>query len=167
MSATSDTWSNTSLNFSSNKNNEVKAKLIGNPAPITVPMEQKFFYQFIEVCNSGTVKWPNHVFLVCVSGEFHEDFKSVPSLEKGGRYEVQLELKTPSKIGKYYSAWRLSYPQEGDENAKKFFGPRITFEINIESNETKKSEKKKINAEQWNKIPPSNNLNTFAGFYLF
>lgn len=173
MSTTSETWSNNSTNFGSNKNNEIKAKLIGTPQPITAAPDSRIF-QFIEVCNSGNVKWPNNVFLVCVSGEFQDDFKEVPPfLEQGARVEIRLELESPSKVGKYHSAWRLSYIQEGEENFRKFFGPRISFEINVEVNDAKKAWEK-LNSDQAMKAPimpvmqTSKNatMNTSAGFFL-
>ena len=163
LSTTSESWSNSSMNLS-NRINEIKAKLVNNPQPITAPPDTKI-YQFIEVLNSGTLKWPNNVYLVCVSGEYIDEFKEVPSLEKNGKYEISLTLESPSKVGKYYSAWRLSHNQEGEENCRKFFGPRITFEINVESNDIKKINKK-INTDQGILKSYGNQLysNTSSGF---
>jgi len=159
---TSENWGSSSVCLS-NKTNEIKAKLIGNPPSITTTPDSKIF-QFIEVSNSGSLKWPNNVFLICVSGEFMEDFKDVPSLEKGARHEIRLELESPSKVGKYYSAWRLSYTQEGEE--KKFFGPRISFEINVEVND-KKGGKKIINDPTLKNLNSKaiNNSTTSAGIF--
>lgn len=139
----SDNWGNSSVTLSGKGGNEIKAKLIGNPPCISTTPDSKI-YQFIEVCNSGNAKWPANVFLICVSGEFMDDFKDVPSLERGAHWEIRLELESPSKTGKYFSSWRLSYTPEGED--KKFFGPRISFEINVESNETKKPKKSNLEA---------------------
>lgn len=144
---TNENWANSSLTLSTNKNHEIKAKLMVDPQPITATPDSKI-NQFIEVFNSGSLKWPNNVYLVNVSGEFHEEFIDVPSLEKGVSHDIHLELVSPSKPGKYYSAWRLSYLQENEENSRKFFGPRITFEVNIELTDVLKqqslSNKKKV-----------------------
>ena len=159
----SENWGSSSMCLP-NKTNEIKAKLIGNPPSITTTPDSKIF-QFIEVCNTGSVKWPNNVNLICVSGEFMEEFKEVSSLDKGARHEIRLELVSPSKVGKYYSAWRLSYIQDGEE--KKFFGPRISFEINVESNDNKKGSKKSISNDQNIKVTVNKSTNsTSSGINL-
>lgn len=132
-----------------------------DPQPITATPDSKI-NQFIEVFNSGSLKWPNNVYLVNVSGEFHEEFIDVPSLEKGARHDIHLELVSPSKPGKYYSAWRLSYSQENEENSRKFFGPRITFEVNIELTDVLKQQSlaNRKTAEKTTKLCNSMGSNT-------
>ena len=83
-----------------------------------------------EVKNKGNSQWSENTELRCIAGLNEGISEGIPSLEKDEKYAINLLLQAPEKPGRYSSSWRLCYRVHNDLI---YFGPRMTFEIKIES----------------------------------
>ena len=87
--------------------------------------------------NTGNKVWPDKLKIECVEGAYKGLFDDVQSLKINeiGSFEIYLQaMKEP---GKYESKWKLAY-DEGNE--RKYFGPKISFEIVVFDPELKKNQ---------------------------
>jgi hypothetical protein len=82
------------------------------------------FVKIWRMRNEGDVNWPEGLYLMHVSGDVlsSNDRVNVPSIAPGEEVEIAVDMKMPSKPGRYNSYWRL-----GTKDQK--FGHRVWVDV--------------------------------------
>lgn len=107
-----------------------RAKLIREPDnPIPNISPAKPYEITFTLKNSGENEWPKNTEIYCLAGCHFGSSEKVKSLKPGEELDITLPLQAPNAVGQFSSSWKLRYPA-GD--AVKQFGPKLTFEIQVE-----------------------------------
>ena len=107
-----------------------RAKLTREPRfPISNITPAKPYEINFSLRNTGEKAWPASVELYCLAGCHLGISEKIKPLMPGEEVDVCLPLQAPNSVGKFSSSWKLQYI-EGD--ATKAFGPKLTFEIQVE-----------------------------------
>jgi hypothetical protein len=109
-----------------------KAKLSKEPPnPISIEAGKSYTISFT-LKNNGNSVWPSNAKIICIEGIHKGVEEKIPQLEQEKEADINLQLQAPTNDGKYASSWKLSYI-DPDDNGIKYFGPKITFEIKVET----------------------------------
>jgi len=110
-----------------------KAKLSKEPPNPIINIEPTKSYNVLfSLKNNGNATWPQNTKLICIEGAHKGIEEKMPSLEPEKEIDVNLPLQAPAIDGKHSSGWKLSY-LDPEDKATKYFGPKITFEVKVES----------------------------------
>lgn len=86
--------------------------------------------------NNGSKNWPEKMKLECVQGCYKGLYEEVKSLKVGESSIIGLPLQAVNEPGKYEIKWKLAYDEEKE---RKYFGPKISFELVVVSKVVKKN----------------------------
>ena len=108
-----------------------RAKLEEDPNDVdcepNAPIEVSF-----TIKNTGDIEWQDSTKIGCIDGIYPKYELAIGAAEPGEECDITLKLKAPPYNGVYPTLWRLRY-NEGE--SVKYFGPVITFDINVEGDE--------------------------------
>ncbi|EAS07227.1 hypothetical protein TTHERM_01000200 (macronuclear) [Tetrahymena thermophila SB210] len=133
-----------------------RAKVMNSPKKQLIVAPNASFTEVIQLKNNGEFQWPQNVLLKCIEGVYEGQSQSIESAQTQSVVTSIVNFVAPNQIGISKISFRLCYNK--DEEQLKYFGPKITFELNIKINTEIDNQQDNCGAKQFNSKDASTNL---------
>ncbi|KAL4467249.1 hypothetical protein ABPG72_010056 [Tetrahymena utriculariae] len=133
-----------------------RAKVINSPKKQLIAAPNTSFTEIIQLKNNGEFQWPQNVLLKCIEGVYEGQSQQIESAQTQSVVTFFVNFVAPNQIGISKISFRLCYNK--DEEQLKYFGPKITFELNVKINTEIDNQSDYCGAKQFNSKDASTNL---------